>query len=158
MTEGRLYFLNKPDPSRPIEEKYIAEINNLRKSFINQEDALLYLYDNGVKTYKSLTKEALEYKDIKKLPTFEFWHIENRVGYVLHTYKPSVNENAENKRKKSFVWRFIGFGKSCFSDTKEELATEVQSLIAHYKKDPENRGFNTYPFYTRHYRVQGDLS
>ncbi len=39
MLDGRLYFLNKPDPNRPIDEKYVVEINGERKSFVKEEDA-----------------------------------------------------------------------------------------------------------------------
>ena len=152
MNEGRLYFLNTPDPNRPIEEKYITEIEGQRKSFVREEDALLYIFDNGVRTYKYLTKEALKYKDFNKLPTYEFWHIGNRVGYVLYHFEPYVDENNEVKKRKAFVWRFVGFGRSCFSQNREELKEKITKLINHYKEDPEERGFNIYPFYTKHYR------
>jgi hypothetical protein len=78
MTDGILNFLNTPDPIRPIEEKYIAEVNGLTKSFINKEDAMIFLFDHGVRTFKYLTKAISEYKDYRKLPTFEFWHLDNR--------------------------------------------------------------------------------
>lgn len=152
MTEGRLYFLNKPDPDRPIEEKYVIEIKDQRKSFIHQDDAMMFLFDNGIRNYKYLTKEVSEYKDITKVPTYEFWQIENRVGYVLYDFEVYVDENNEMKKRKAFVWRFVGFGRSCFAKTKNELKEKVLSLINHYSEDPEERGYNTYPFYTRYYR------
>lgn len=154
MSEGNLYFFNKPHPTRPIEEKYVTEIEGQRKSFIHQEDALLFLFDNGVSTYKSLTRETSEYKDINKVPTFEFWHIGNRVGYVLYGFEPYVDEMNEIKRRKAFVWRFIGHGRSCFAETKDELEDKILSLISQYTEDFEERGYNIYPFYTRHYREQ----
>jgi hypothetical protein len=50
---GRLFFLTTPDPGRPIEETYIAEIDIIgSKSFVTKEEALLFLFDNGVKTRK----------------------------------------------------------------------------------------------------------
>lgn len=152
MTEGRLFLLNKPDPNRPVEEKYVAEINGERKSFIHQEDAMLYLFDNGIRTYKYLTKEVSEYADLKKVQTYEFWHIKNRVGYVLFDYEPYVDEDNKVKKRKAYVWRFVGFGRSCFATTEEELKEKVFSLINHYREDPENKGYNRYPFYNRHNR------
>lgn len=80
VTEGRLYFLNKLDPNRPIEEKYVTEINGNRESFINQDDALLFLFDNGIKNYKYLTKEVSEYKNLDNLLSYELWQLRNRVG------------------------------------------------------------------------------
>lgn len=62
MSEGILFFFTKPDPFRPIEEKYVTEINSERKSFLHEDDAMLYLFDNGIKTFKRLTKETHEYK------------------------------------------------------------------------------------------------
>lgn len=156
LTEGKLYFLNKPNPNRPIEDKYIAEIEGQRKAFEKEEAVMLFLFDNGVRTYKYLTKEDLEYKDLKKhlknSPTYEFWKIENRVGYVSYSFELYVDGNGEVKQRKAFVWRFIGFGRSCFAQRQEELKEKVTELIKYYKEDPEKRGFNTYPFYTKHYR------
>lgn len=154
MNEGRLYFFNKPDPDRPIEEKYVTEIEGKRKSFMRQEDAMLYLFDNGVRKYQYLTKEAEEYVDITKVATYELWYIENRVGYVLYDYEQYVDENNEVKKRRAYVWRFVGFGRSCFAATKEELEEKVLSLIHHYNEDPKEHGHNTYPFYTRHYRYK----
>lgn len=152
MTEGLLYFFAKPDPNRPIEEKYITEIDGNRKGFVNQENALLYLFDNGVRSYKYLTKEIAEYIDISKVKTFELWQIKNRVGYVLNDYEPYINENGEVKKRKAYVWRFIGFGRSCFSKTKNELKEKVLAQIIEDSEDKEGRGYNIYPFYSRHYR------
>jgi DNA polymerase III subunit epsilon len=154
MSEGRLFFFNKPDPNRPIEDKYVTEIDCQRKSFMEKEAAMLYLFDNGVRTFKYLTKELLEYKDIKKLPTYEFWHLENRVGYVLYDFEPYVDDNGEVQKRKAFVWRFVGYGRSCFAETKEALKEKVLSLIQHYKADPEDCGHNIYPFYTKYHRPQ----
>ncbi|MCM3667910.1 hypothetical protein M3181_02700 [Mesobacillus maritimus] len=80
MTEGKLFFFNKPDPPRPIENKYVTEINGLRKSFMRKEEALLHLFDNGISSYKFFTKEEKDYVNILKVPKYEFWQIENRVG------------------------------------------------------------------------------
>lgn len=77
---GRLYYFTKPDPDRPIDENYITEINGERKSFSRKEDAMVFLFDNGVRSYKYLTKEEKDYLGFDKLPTYEFWQIENRVG------------------------------------------------------------------------------
>lgn len=147
-----LYFFTKPDPNRPVEEQYIAEIQGNRKSFINKDDALLYLFDNGIKKFKRLTKEVHEYKDITKIPTYEFMHVENRVGYVLYDYEAFIDENNNVKKRRAFVWRFIGVGRSCFAKTKEELEQKVISLIHDYNKKPEELGYKTYPYYTKHYR------
>lgn len=153
MSEAFLFYFNEPDPNRPIENKYVTQINGERKSFMNEEDALLYLFDHGIKTYKYLTKEPEKYKsDITKLLTYEFWHIENRVGYVSYDYQPYIDSGGSVKKKRAYVWRFVGFGRSCFAPTKEELEEKVRKLIQEYKRDPDNRGFNTYPFYTKHFR------
>ena len=40
MDYGRIIFTNKPNPNRPIEEKYIAEVNSLNESFIDKDDAI----------------------------------------------------------------------------------------------------------------------
>lgn len=77
MSKGILYFFTKPDPYRPIEEQYVTEINGERKSFIHQDDTMLYLFDNGIKTFRRLTKEIHEYKDITKVPIYEFMHVAN---------------------------------------------------------------------------------
>jgi hypothetical protein len=154
MTDGILYFLNTPDPNRPIEEKYIAEVNGLTKSFINKEDAMIYLFDHGIRTFKYLTKNLSEYKDYRKLPIYEFWHLDNRVGYVLFDIEHYVDENDEIKKRKAYVWRFVGFGCSCFAPTSEELEAKVLTLILQYKADSEECGHNTYPFYTKYYRKQ----
>ncbi|MGQ4668600.1 hypothetical protein ACUIJN_22735 [Metabacillus halosaccharovorans] len=152
MTEGRLYFLTKPDPNRPIDHNYVTEIEGKRKYFINKEDALLFLFDNGIQNYNYLTKEASEYKDLKKVPMYKFWKIQKRVGYVLYDFEPYVDANNEVKKRRAFVWRFVGFGLGCFAETEEELKEKVQTLINHYQEDPENRGYNKYPFYTRYFR------
>lgn len=115
---------------------------------------MLYLYDNGIKYFQRLTKESHDYKDITKIPIYEFWHIQNRVGYVLHDYELYINENDEVKRRKAFVWRFIGFGRSCFAKTKEELKEKVLNVIQKYNDEPQDLGYNSYPYYTRHYREQ----
>jgi hypothetical protein len=154
LAEGRLYFFNKPDPNRPVDENYVAEIDGKRKSFVRKEEAMLFLFDNGIRSYKNLTKEEKDYKNFAQVPTCEFWHIENRVGYVLNDYEQYVDENDEVQKRRAFVWRFVGFGRSCFAPTKEELEEKVQSLIQQYKEDPKEQGFNTYPYYTRYYREQ----
>ena len=152
MAEGILYFLTKPDPHRPVEEQYVTEIKGKRKSFIHQDDAMLYLFDNGIKTFKRLTKEIHEYKDITKISAYEFMHIDNRVGYVLYGHEPYIDEDNNVKKRGAYVWRFIGFGRSCFAKTEDELRDKVLTLINRYNKDPENLGYNTYPYYTKHYR------
>jgi DNA polymerase-3 subunit epsilon len=155
MSEGRLYFFNKPYPGRPIEDKYIAEIDGLREFFMRKEDALLYLFDQGVKQFQYLTKELPEYINTKNLLTYEFWQLENRVGYVQHDYERYVDQNDEVQKRKAFVWRFVGFGRSTFAPTHEKLKEKVLALIHHYNGDPDECGHNTYPFYIRHYRPQG---
>lgn len=157
MIEGRLLFLNKVDPNHPIEEKYIAEIATKRKSFMQKEDAMLYLFDNGVRRYQFLTKESSEYKDISKVPQYEFWYIDNRVGYVLYDYEHYIDENDVVKKRRAYVWRFVGFGRSCFASTKEELEERVKLLTLEHKADPKEHGYNTYPFYTRYYRENSSL-
>ncbi|MFE0507142.1 hypothetical protein ACWF7H_20235 [Peribacillus butanolivorans] len=154
MTKGRIYFFNTLDPNRPIEEKYIAEVDGKRMSFVHEEEALLFLFDNGVKMYKYLTKEAKEYVNLKTLPTYEFWHIENRVGHILHGFESYIDDQNIPQKRKAFVWRFVGFGRSCFAPTQEELKEKVTKLIYEYQEDVEERGYNTYPFYTRYYRNQ----
>lgn len=59
---------------------------------------MLYLFDNGIKQFNRLTKEIYEYKDPTKLPTYEFWHIKNRVGYVSYDYEPYIDK--DNKVRK----------------------------------------------------------
>lgn len=152
MTIGLLFYFTAPDPLRPIEEKYVTEINGKRNSFISEEDAMLYLFDSGIKNFYRLTKELTEYKDPSKLPLYEFWHIENRVGYVLHEYELYVDENDEVKRRKAYSFRFVGFGRSCFAKTKEELEIKVRELINEYNNAPEEKGYHTYPYYTQYYR------
>src|SRR5690625_4407788 len=117
MTVGLLFHFTKPDPLRPMEEKYVTDINGKRESFVKEQDAMLYLFDQGIRKFHHLTKELTEYKDSSKLPLYEFWHIENRVGYVLHEYELYVDENNEVKRRRAYSFRFIGFGRSCFAET-----------------------------------------
>ncbi|MEQ2528089.1 hypothetical protein WMO40_15455 [Bacillaceae bacterium CLA-AA-H227] len=154
MVDGRLYFFNKPDPDRPIENKYVTEIEGKRESFMKKEDAMLHLFDNGVRSFQSLTKEITEYINLKQIPVYEFLHIGNRVGYVSYDIEYYMENSSELKKRKAYVWRFVGFGRSCFAPTKEELAMKVQIEIDKYQTDAENRGYNTYPFYTKHYRYQ----
>lgn len=152
LKEGRLYFLNTPDPNRPVELKYLAEFAENQKWFEKQEDALIYLFDNGVNVYKYLTKELEKYKNLNNLLTYELWHLENRVGYVTYGDEQYYDENNELKKRKSFIWRFIGHGRSCFAETQEELKVKVLSHTNYYKEDPEDQGYNTYPYYTKYYR------
>jgi hypothetical protein len=149
LSEGILYFFNQVDPNRPVDEKYVTEIEGKRKGFVHKEDAMLYLFDNGIKTFKYLTKEASYYRDISKTPTYEFWQLQNRVGYVLYDFEPYLDEEGKVKRKRAYVWRFVGFGRSCFAKTKEELKEMVINLINTYKRDPNNFGYNAYPFYIK---------
>ena len=153
MTEGRLYFLNKLDPNRPIEEKYVTEINGNRESFINQDDALLFLFDNGIKNYKYLTKEVSEYKNLDNLLSYELWQLRNRVGYVLYELESYVNQEDVIQKRKAYIWRFVGFGRSCFAETKEELKEKVIALIDFYNEDPKDYGHSKYPYYTQYTRV-----
>ncbi|MEA3320957.1 MAG: hypothetical protein U9Q88_13195 [Bacillota bacterium] len=152
MNEGELFFLNTPDPNRPVELKYLAEFDKNHKWFEKQEDALLYLFDNGIKKYKYLTKELDKYKSLKNLLTYELWHLENRVGYVTYGDEQYYDENEKLEKRKSYIWRFIGHGRSCFAQTPEALKDKVLSHINHYKEDTEDRGYNTYPYYTKYYR------
>lgn len=152
LKEGKLYFINTPDPNRPVEFKFLAEFEKNQKWFEKQEDALIFLFDNGVNTYKYLTKELNKYKNLNNLLTYELWHLENRVGYVTYGDELYYDENREIKKRKSYIWRFIGHGRSCFAETQEELRNKVLTHIHHYKVDHEERGYNTYPFYTKYYR------
>jgi len=152
MTIGLLFYFTKPDPLRPIEEKYVTEIEGERKSFVREQDAMLFLFDNGIRKFRRLTKELTEYKDSSKLPIYEFWQIKNRVGYVLYEYEPYIDENEEVKRRRAYSWRFIGFGRYCFAPTKEELEEKVKQLIHKYINEPPERGLLTYPYYTQCYR------
>ncbi|MBU9721961.1 MULTISPECIES: hypothetical protein [Bacillaceae] len=155
--EGKLYFLNYVELGRPIDENYVAEIDdvpNSRKSFGDKADALLYLNDNGVKTYKYLTKEASEYKSLKNLLDFEFWRIKHRVGYVSYHYEFYEGQNGEVKKRRAYVFRFVGFGRSCFAETKEELTEIVLEIIAEHLADPRERGLNTFPYFTKYYRKE----
>ena len=152
MKEGKLFFFKTSDPNRPVELKYLAEFAHNQKWFEKEEEALIYLFDNGVKSYKYLTKSVGEYKNLKNLLTYEFWHLENRVGYVTYGNQLFYDENNELKKRKSYIWRFIGHGKSFFANTQEELKDMVLSHIHYFKEDPENRGYNTYPYYTKYYR------
>ncbi|OIJ12697.1 hypothetical protein BKP37_12925 [Anaerobacillus alkalilacustris] len=150
---GSLFFLNTVSPDRPVEEKYVVEIEGQdRVSFVKKENAMLFLFDNGVSTFQYFTKEISEYKNIKNVATYELWHIENRVGYVLYNYEPFIDENNQVQKRKAYVWRFIGFGKPSFAATKEELKNKVMSLISEYKNDTDNRGLNAYPYFTQYYR------
>src|SRR5699024_2582465 len=112
----------------------------------------LFLFDNGIKKLRRLTKELTEYKDYSKLPIYEFWQIENRVGYVLYEYEPYIDGSEKVKRRRAYSWRFIGFGRSCFAPTKDELKEKVKGLIHEYNNAPAERGLLTYPYYTQYYR------
>ncbi len=155
--DGVFYFFNYIEPGRPVEENSVVEIEgvlNNRKSFLREDDALIYLFDSGAKTYKYLTKEIGKYKNTKNLFTYEFWHINNRVGYVKHDYEHYVDENGTVQKKRAFVFRFVGFGRRCFAETKEELKDKVLAVITEYNTDRKQRGYNTYPYYTRYYREE----
>jgi hypothetical protein len=154
MTNSRIYLLNKSYPGIPVECKYAAEINGVRKFFEKKEEAMLYLFDQGVRNFQYLTKEAADYKGKTKLPSYEFWHIENRVGYVGFDNEFYVSVNNEIKKRKAFVWRFVGYGRSVFAQTEEELKEKVIHQIKEYNEDPKGYGYNTYPFYTRYYRAK----
>jgi len=67
--------------------------------------------------------------------TYELVQIENRVGTLLYDYEHYVDENNNVKKCKSFVWRFVGFGRSCFAPTKEELIELVRKQIHEYQND-----------------------
>jgi hypothetical protein len=150
--EGRLYFFNKPDPNRPIELKYLAEFGETQKWFEKEEDAKLFLFDNGIRKYQYLTKKLSEYTSLKNLQTFELWHIKNRVGYVTNGYQKYYDVNNNVQQKRAIIWRFIGYGRSCFAETQEELKDKVLSLINFYNDDLEECDHNTYPFFTRYHR------
>lgn len=150
---GRLFFFDKQLPNVPIDEKYIVEIEGMnRESFLKIEDAMLFLFDHGVRQYQYLTKEIHEYKNKKAIKTYELCQIKNRIGYVIYDDETYIDTDGKVKKRKAFVWRFIGHGRPCFAPTKEELLEKVMAVINLHKEDPENRGFNTYPYYTRHYR------
>lgn len=154
MNQGILFYFTKPSPNRPIDEQYVAEIKGERTSFVHQNDAMLYLFDNGVRKFRRLTKEVKGYKNIKNIPFFEFWHIQNRVGYLVHGYQRYIDENDKVKQKRAYVWSFVGFGRVCFAETKEELKSKVLERIEEYRKIPPVKGYNTYPYFTRYYREE----
>lgn len=158
MSEGRLYFLNKPYPGRPVEERYFTKINSLKEFFVTKEDALLHLFDQGIRNFQYLTKEISDYKNTQNILTYELWHVENRVGYVQYDYERYEVECGEVKKRRAFVWRFVGFGRTLFALSKEELKEKVRELIQHYNEDLDERGYNKYPFYTRHNRPASILS
>lgn len=150
---GRLYFLNNDSPDRPTEEKYVVDIEGLeRKSFIFKKDAMIFMFDNGITTFHYLTKEISEYINTGSIRQFELWHIENRVGYVIYDNEAYVDENDKVKHRKSYIWRFIGFGKPCFAENQELLKEKVKLLIAEHKKDKYNLGLNEYPYFTKYHR------
>lgn len=154
---GKLYFLNYSEVGRPIEENYVVEIDDdhsSRKSFAEKAEALIYLFDNDVKTYKFLTKEISQYSSIKNLLNFEFWHLKNRIGYVTYDYEQYVDESRKVQKRRAYIFRFVGFGRSCFAETKEQLKEKVLAIISEYKKDPEGKGCNTYPYYTKYNREE----
>ncbi|MCM3667911.1 exonuclease domain-containing protein [Mesobacillus maritimus] len=72
----------------------------------------------------------------------------------MYDYEPYVDGKNEVKKRRAYVWRFVGFGRSCFAPSKEELKKKVQELIDGYKEDSEGYGYNAYPYYTRYYRNQ----
>ncbi|MEH7136984.1 hypothetical protein, partial [Priestia megaterium] len=134
-------------------DRYLAEVNrNIKKTFIYEEDALLFLFDNGIRYFQRFTKDILEYKNTKNIPTYELCHLNNRVGYISYGNQSYINETGKLEKRKAYIWRFIGYGRSCFAPTREELEDKVTSLIQQYKEDREGKGFNIYPFYTRHCR------
>ncbi|NLP50247.1 hypothetical protein [Bacillus sp. RO1] len=157
MKEAKLYFFDYPDPNRPIECKYITSIDGINNYHEKKEDALLYLFDKGVTAYQFLTKKEENYKKNAKILTYELLQIENRVGYLIYDFQPYVDENDTVKKRKAFVWRFIGFGRSCFAPTKEEIVELVKKQIEEYQNDTDNRGYNTYPYYTRHFRAKKEM-
>jgi hypothetical protein len=154
LKEGKLYFLNTPDPNRPIENKYVVEFDDIEKSFEKEQDALIFMFDNGVTNYQFLSKKLSKYKSLKNIQRFEFWHLENRVGYVSYDYERYYDENDKMQKRRAYVWRFIGYGRSQFAETREELEDKVLSLIHYYKEDPAECGHNIYPYYTRYYVVK----
>lgn len=150
---GRLFFLNKPVPHRPAEEKYVVEIEGMeRKSFVEKNDAILFMYDNGITSYQYFTKEVAEYINIKQIPFYELWRIEHRVGFVLYDFEYYTDENNATKKRKSYVWRFVGYGKPCFAPNKESLKEKVQEVVMRHLEDPDKRGLNEYPYFTKCYR------
>lgn len=157
MKEGKLYFFDYPDPHRPIECKYVTSIDGINNYHVKKEDALLYFFDKGVTTYQFLTKKEENYKKNAKIMTYELVQIENRVGTLLYDYEHYVDENNNVKKRKAFVWRFVGFGRSCFAPTKEELIDLVRKQIHEYQNDSDGRGYNTYPYYTRHFRPKKEV-
>lgn len=66
-----------------------------------REDALIFLFDNGVKEYQFLTKKLLDYKSLRNIQTYQLWHLENQVGYVIHGLENYVDKNGRSDTKKS---------------------------------------------------------
>lgn len=110
------------------------------------------MFDKGVRTFNFYTKEISEYKKLDNILRYEIWQIEDRIGYVLYDYEPYVDVQGNFKKRKAYVWRFVGFGRSCFAPTREELKEKVKEQIQYQKEDPKGFGLSTHPCYTKYYR------
>lgn len=151
--QANLFYFSKPSPSRPAENKYVVEIEGMdSKSFSDKNVAILFMFDKGVNSYKYYTKEISAYKNLKQVPTIEIWQVGHRIGTVTYGDEFYTDENNEVKKRKSFVWRFVGFGKPCFAPTTEELREKVWETINRHLLDPDERGLNKYPYFTQFYR------
>lgn len=126
--------------------------------FSNQEDALIQAFDNGCTQIRLLTKEISEYKVNEKtnkqsLPDYQdLVKIEHRVGRMYRDYISSVAEDGKVKNKMQYVWRFVGAGRSCVASTEETLLQKITLEIDIQKEDKDNKGYNTYPYYTKYHR------
>ena len=149
---GRIYSLNRIYLGVPVECKYAAEIEGERQYFVNKEDALLYLYDHDISVFQFLMKEVSKYTNITSIPHYEFWHIKNRIGYVVHDNEYYNTVDNITKKQRAYVWRFVGYGRSLYASTKDELKEKVIEQIHQYSEDVNQRGYNIYPFYTRYNR------
>ena len=99
-----------------------------------------------------LTNDPSEYKNINSLPVYELWRLGNRVGYVLYDFEGYIDNNGAVQTRNAFIWKFIGFGRSCFAETEKDLKEKVLALISSYNNAPKKYGYSTYPYYIRHYR------
>lgn len=156
LKHGKLFYFTNPHPDLPIDERYVAETDTgIKESFVHKNDALLFLFDHGVRSYQSFTKEISVYKNLKNIPIYELWHLENRIGYVLFGFESYIDSEGNINKRKSYIWRFVGHGRSCFAPTREELTQKILDEIHKHVADPEERGYNIYPYYTRYYREGG---
>ena len=156
MKNANIIRLQK-DNNIAIENKYaIYSDGNNAKYFTEQDDAIIYAFDERYNHISLLSKPIKDYKIDKNgepvLPKpQELLQIGNRVGRVYHDFL-DFEKNGASVREKQHIWRFVGHGYPCWADTKDELMTKVRLAVETFMIDAEKRGYNTYPYYTRYYR------